>query len=108
MGRGNAVRFGVPLGSPVLDTLSMTGIAIQAFFGMGMRQKVLHCFAVTHFAEVTGFLIRKKVGDKVEAGEPLFEIHANSEAKLSEARQVVLSAYGFSEEFVPPLPLFYE
>jgi len=55
-----------------------------------------------------GFLIRKKVGDKVEAGEPLFEIHANSEAKLSEARQVVLSAYGFSEEFVPPLPLFYE
>ena len=55
-----------------------------------------------------GFLIRKKVGDKVEAGEPLFEIHANDEAKLTEACKVVLSAYGFSEEFVPPLPLFYE
>ena len=55
-----------------------------------------------------GFLIHKKVGDKVEAGEPLFEVHANSEAKLTEACKVVLSAYGFSDEFVPPLPLFYE
>ncbi len=55
-----------------------------------------------------GFLIYKKVGDKVETGEPLFEIHANDEAKLEEARTRVLSAYGFSDEFVPPLPLFYE
>lgn len=55
-----------------------------------------------------GFLIYKKVGDKVEAGEPLFEIHANDEAKLTEASKAALSAYGFSEEFVPPLPLFYE
>jgi pyrimidine-nucleoside phosphorylase len=55
-----------------------------------------------------GFLIHKKVGDKVEAGEPLFEIHANNESKLTEARASVLSAYAFSDEFVPPLPLFYE
>lgn len=55
-----------------------------------------------------GFLIHKKVGDKVEAGEPLFEIHANQKAKLADARQVVLSAHGFSDEFVSPLPLFYE
>jgi pyrimidine-nucleoside phosphorylase len=55
-----------------------------------------------------GFLIHKKVGDKVEAGETLFEIHANSEVKLAEARASVLSAYSFSDEFVPPLPLFYE
>ncbi|MBI5952918.1 MAG: thymidine phosphorylase [Chloroflexi bacterium] len=55
-----------------------------------------------------GFLIHKKVGDKVEAGETLFEIHANDEKKLAEARTNVLSAYQFSDEFVPPLPLFYE
>ncbi len=55
-----------------------------------------------------GFLIHKKVGDKVEAREPLFEIHANDQAKLVEARTNVLSAYAFSDEFVPPLPLFYE
>jgi pyrimidine-nucleoside phosphorylase len=55
-----------------------------------------------------GFLIHKKVGDKVETGEPLFEIHANDEAKMAEARTSVLSAYAFSTEFIPPLPLFYE
>lgn len=55
-----------------------------------------------------GFLIHKKVGDKVEKGEALFEIHANNEEKLTEVRQVVLSAHAFSDEFVSPLPLFYE
>ena len=55
-----------------------------------------------------GFLIHKKVGDKVQAGEPLFEIHANNEQKLAEAREAVLSAHAFSDEFVSPLPLFYE
>lgn len=55
-----------------------------------------------------GFLIHKKVGDKVEMGEPLFEIHANDREKLAKARMTVLSAYGFNDEFVPSLPLFYE
>ena len=60
MGCGNAVRFGVPLGTPVLDTRAMTGVAIQTLFGMRMRQKVLHGFAVTDFAEVAGFLVRQE------------------------------------------------
>lgn len=55
-----------------------------------------------------GFIILKKVGDPVQAGEPLFEVHADSEEKLAEARQAVLSSYQFSDESVPPLPLFYE
>ena len=55
-----------------------------------------------------GFLIHKKVGDKVQTGEPLFEIHANNEQKMAEAREAVLSAHAFSDEFVSPLPLFYE
>ncbi|MBI5353082.1 MAG: thymidine phosphorylase [Chloroflexi bacterium] len=55
-----------------------------------------------------GFIIHKKVGDKVKAGEPLFEVHANDEKKLEEARDSVLSAHKFSDEFVSPLPLFYE
>ncbi|HMU93100.1 MAG TPA: thymidine phosphorylase [Anaerolineales bacterium] len=54
-----------------------------------------------------GFLIYKKVGDQVQAGEPLFAIHANDETKLAEARKAVLAAYTFSDEFVSPLPLFY-
>jgi pyrimidine-nucleoside phosphorylase len=55
-----------------------------------------------------GFRILKKVGDRAEAGEPLFEIHANDSGKLAEAREAVLAAHRFSDEIVPPLPLFYE
>ncbi len=55
-----------------------------------------------------GFIIFKKVGDKVEAGEPLFEIHANNNEKLNEIRLSVQKSFHFSDEFVPPLPLFYE
>jgi len=55
-----------------------------------------------------GFEILRKVGDRVEKGQPLFVIHANDTAKLSQARQTVLTAYRFSPTPVPALPLFYE
>jgi len=54
-----------------------------------------------------GFIIQKKVGDKIGLGEPLFTVHANDEAKLDEACQSVLAAYRIQNEFVNPLPLFY-
>jgi pyrimidine-nucleoside phosphorylase len=55
-----------------------------------------------------GFIIHKKVGDAVQKDEPLFEVHANDEAKLADAREAVLAAHQFSDKSVPPLPLFYE
>jgi pyrimidine-nucleoside phosphorylase len=55
-----------------------------------------------------GFIIYHKVGDKLEAGEPLFEIHANNAEKLALAREAVRDAHTFGDEPVPPLPLFYE
>jgi pyrimidine-nucleoside phosphorylase len=55
-----------------------------------------------------GFIIHKKVGDRVEKDESLFEIHANNAEKLAEARKSVLSAHSFSDKSVSPLPLFYE
>jgi pyrimidine-nucleoside phosphorylase len=61
--------------------------------------------AVDH---AVGFVIHKKVGDKVQQGEPLFTVHANDEAKLEEAREAALAAYSFSDAEVPPLPLFYD
>jgi len=54
-----------------------------------------------------GFIIHHKVGDQVEAGEPLFTIHANDEGKLAEVREIVLAAHRFSEHPVERLPLFY-
>ncbi len=55
-----------------------------------------------------GFVIHRKVGDRVEKGEPLFTIHASDKARLAEARDSVMTAHVFSEEAVEPLPLFYE
>ena len=55
-----------------------------------------------------GFIVRHKVGDKIEQGEPLFLVHANDEKKQAEAGERVLAAHTFSEVPVPPLPLFYD
>lgn len=55
-----------------------------------------------------GFLILKKVGDAVQSGEALCEIHADSPSKLEEARAAILSAFQYSSQPVSPLPLFYE
>ena len=55
-----------------------------------------------------GFIVHHKVGDKVEAGEPLFTIHANDPKKQAEARKNVLAAHVISAAPVPPLPLFYD
>ncbi len=54
-----------------------------------------------------GFEILRKVGDRVEKGQPLFVIHANDTAKLAQARQSVLAAHVFSQSPAAPLPLFY-
>ena len=54
-----------------------------------------------------GFILHRKVGDQVEKGRPLFEVHANDESKSAAAREEVLKAYGFSDDPGSPLPLFY-
>jgi len=40
-----------------------------------------------------GVILHKKVGDPVEAGEPLCTILVNADAKLSEVREMILKAY---------------
>jgi pyrimidine-nucleoside phosphorylase len=55
-----------------------------------------------------GIVVHKKVGNWAEKGEPLFTIHANDEEKLAEAQGMTLSAHTFSDDVVPPLPLFYD
>jgi pyrimidine-nucleoside phosphorylase len=54
-----------------------------------------------------GFVIHRKVGDRVEKGEPLVTVHANNESKLAEACKAVFAAHSFSDDVVKPLPLFY-
>ncbi len=54
-----------------------------------------------------GVIIHQKVGDLMEAGEPLFTIHANRQEALIDARRHLLAAHQFSEEPIERLPLFY-
>ena len=54
-----------------------------------------------------GFIIHRKVGDYIEQNQPLFTIYANDDAKQLEVRDYVQTAFGWSDQPVPPLPLFY-
>ena len=54
-----------------------------------------------------GIIIHCKVGDQVEAGEPLFSIHAKDQITLEAARQRLLAAHTWSDEPVAPLPHSY-
>lgn len=54
-----------------------------------------------------GVVVHVRVGDAVHRGDPLFTVHANSEADLQAAVRRVVQAIKISEEAVDPLPHFY-
>jgi pyrimidine-nucleoside phosphorylase len=54
-----------------------------------------------------GIVIKVKVGDQVEIGQPLFSLHASSNESLKQSRSEILAAISWSEKMVQPLPLFY-
>lgn len=54
-----------------------------------------------------GIVIHHKVGDWIEAGEPLFAIHASRPDALEAARTRLLAAHVWSDSPTPALPLFY-
>jgi len=55
-----------------------------------------------------GIKVHHKVGDRVEASEPVLTLYANRETALAEARIHLSAAFEVSEEQVAPLPLFYD
>jgi pyrimidine-nucleoside phosphorylase len=54
-----------------------------------------------------GIEVLVKVGQKIQAGQPLFIIHAHDQATLEEARINLMDAIQIVDEKVEPLPLFY-
>lgn len=54
-----------------------------------------------------GFVIFHKVGEQVQAGEPLFSVYGNDQARLDLAKKRVLASHTFSDSPVAALPLFY-
>jgi pyrimidine-nucleoside phosphorylase len=55
----------------------------------------------------TGLLLYARIGDEVQAGQPLLEIHARSEAQAQAIQAELLSAYQWSDTPVAPGPLIY-
>ena len=51
-----------------------------------------------------GVVLKKKVGDRVEAGESLGAIHASDEAKAAEAAELLRKCYTLSDEPVQREP----
>jgi pyrimidine-nucleoside phosphorylase len=52
-----------------------------------------------------GIMLYKKVGDKIEAGDPLCQIHAASAEAAASIKADLLKAFSFSPDFVPAPPL---
>ena len=54
-----------------------------------------------------GILLHAKVADWVDAGQALFTIHANDQARADAAEERLRRAIAIGDEAVKPLPLFY-
>ncbi|MCF0128974.1 MAG: pyrimidine-nucleoside phosphorylase [Pseudobutyrivibrio sp.] len=55
-----------------------------------------------------GVIMEKKVGDIVKANDVLAVIHANDEAKLKKASEMVLNAYSFSDKPIECWPMILD
>ncbi len=52
-----------------------------------------------------GLVLNKKIGDKVEVGEPLLQIYGRTKDGIQNVRESLLGAFTFSQEPVQPPPL---
>jgi pyrimidine-nucleoside phosphorylase len=55
-----------------------------------------------------GFVLKKKAGDAVKAGEPLVTVHYNDAAKLEAVKARVVAAYRIGQDKPAPRPLVLE
>jgi pyrimidine-nucleoside phosphorylase len=56
----------------------------------------------------TGFVLQARVGDHVQKGDPLLEIHARSEAEALSLQEELLACYSWSAALVTAGPLVYD
>ncbi len=54
-----------------------------------------------------GFLLPVKIGDRIEAGQVIGEIHADDDMTLQQAQRDIPAAITVGDDPVPPRPLFY-
>ena len=96
-------RHVVPLRAPrsgYVHTLDALAVGHAVMMLGGGREKKGD--AIDH---AVGVVLHKKMGDRVEAGDVLCEIHVNDERRLSEVQERLLVAYTLTDEppALPPL-----
>ncbi len=58
--------------------------------------------------QTVGLILRAKVGDHLEQGAPLFELHAATRPQFDRARERLLAAITLGDQRVEPPPMFYD
>lgn len=89
---------------PVLARQSGVVKSIEAE-SVGIAALLLGAGRETKASEIdlaVGILLKKKIGDPVEAGQALAVLHVNDEAKVEEATARLLKAYGIAESADAP------
>jgi thymidine phosphorylase len=56
----------------------------------------------------TGFILQAKVGDYLQTGQSLVEIHARSESEAASVQDALLACYAWSDTPVAAGPLVYD
>lgn len=82
-----------------IDALQVGLAAMQIGAGRQTKESVIDLAA--------GVLLKKKVGDFVEAGEALAEVHTNDSARLAEAAERIQGAVQIGPEQPDPMPLLF-
>ena len=54
-----------------------------------------------------GVVVHTNIGDRIQAGDPLFEVHANDEKLIERSIKRLLEAHRIEDQEIEPLPLFY-
>jgi pyrimidine-nucleoside phosphorylase len=57
--------------------------------------------------QAVGVVLKKKVGDRVEAGEALAELHVNDDSRLADVQERLLAAYAIGDVEPPAHKLIY-
>lgn len=73
-----------------VDALTIGRAAVALGAGRAMKSAAIR--------RDVGFVLRRKTGDAVAAGEPLLDVHAATEADAQTALRAVAGAYRFGEE----------
>jgi pyrimidine-nucleoside phosphorylase len=100
--------------APIVRTVAAPRAGTVASLGaIGIGNAAVHLGAGRRTKDdpidhAVGVVCLRKRGDRVEAGEPLAEVHARDERSGDEAAAEVLAAYAIGDEPVPARPVLLE